>query len=58
MGPARSFSYSRQLTSIRWIANRINEVLGTHDDVVIDYTFELIEGARSVRPSPTASETI
>lgn len=40
------------LTSIvwldRWIANRVTEILGSEDDVVIELIFNLIEGGRYV----------
>jgi serine/arginine repetitive matrix protein 1 len=32
----------------RWIANRISEILGNEDDVVIEMCFNLIEGPRHV----------
>lgn len=32
----------------RWIANRISEILGNEDDVVIELCFNLIEGPRHV----------
>lgn len=33
----------------RWIANRISEILGNEDDVVIELCFNLIDGPRHVR---------
>lgn len=33
----------------RWIANRISEILGNEDDVVIELCFNLIDGPRYVR---------
>lgn len=32
----------------RWIANRVTEILGSEDDVVIELVFNLIEGERYV----------
>lgn len=39
----------------RWIANRVTEILGSEDDVVIELIFNLVEGGRYVRfpPFPT-----
>jgi len=37
------------LTSCRWIAGKISEILGNEDDVVIELCFNLLEGARFVR---------
>lgn len=34
--------------SHRWIANKISEILGSEDDVVIELCFNLIEGPRHV----------
>lgn len=31
------------LTVVRWISKRIVEILGIEDEVVIDYTFGLLE---------------
>jgi serine/arginine repetitive matrix protein 1 len=33
----------------RWIANRVTEILGSEDDVVIELIFNLVEGGRYVR---------
>lgn len=32
----------------RWIANKISEILGNEDDIVIELCFGLIEGTRYV----------
>lgn len=34
----------------RWITNRITDILGTEDDVVIELCFNLIEASRYVSP--------
>lgn len=36
------------LTTVRWIARRLSEILGNEDDVVIELCFNLLEGARFV----------
>lgn len=36
------------LLLFRWIANKISDILGTEDDVVIELCFNLIEGTRYV----------
>ncbi|KAL2184544.1 hypothetical protein L209DRAFT_758080 [Thermothelomyces heterothallicus CBS 203.75] len=36
----------------KWIANRVTEILGNEDDVVIELIFNLVEGARHVRIPP------
>lgn len=57
----------RQLLTLscdRWIANRISEILGNEDDVVIELCFNLLEGTRFVGLLPcthgkqTANEQI
>lgn len=35
----------------RWIANRVIEILGSEDDVVIELIFDLVEGGRHVSTS-------
>lgn len=37
-----------------WITNRITDILGTEDDVVIELCFNLIEASRYVSPSRPA----
>jgi serine/arginine repetitive matrix protein 1 len=49
--PSRSRAMcANELLSLwaRWIANRVTEILGSEDDVVIELVFNLIEGARHV----------
>ena len=36
------------LTTPRWIAGRISDILGSEDDVVIELCFNLLEGERFV----------
>lgn len=43
-----AMSTSIQLTSHRWIARRLSEILGNEDDVVIELCFNLLEGSRLV----------
>ena len=47
----RLFLMDRQLLILRcdrWIANRISQILGNEDDVVIELCFNLLEGSRFV----------
>ncbi len=40
----------QSLTSDRWIAGKISDILGDEDDVVIELCFNLLEGTRFVGP--------
>lgn len=42
----------------RWVANRISNILGSEDDVVIELCFGLIEGIRHVRVLPSTQADI
>jgi len=42
-------SLSARADRNRWIANKVTEILGQEDDVVIELIFNLIEGTRNVR---------
>ena len=39
-------------STIRWIAGKISEILGSEDDVVIQLCFNLLEGSRYVGQGP------
>jgi serine/arginine repetitive matrix protein 1 len=46
--PSSTTRPEADLTSPRWIAGKVTEILGTEDDVVIELIFNLIEGPRYV----------
>ena len=43
-----TFNFADKTAHLRWIAGRIQEILGSDDDVVIELCFGLFEGARYV----------
>jgi hypothetical protein len=42
----------------RWIANRVIEILGSEDDVVIELIFDLVEGGRHVSTPETTPQSL
>lgn len=46
--PSRERANANRRLLGRWIANRVIEILGSEDDVVIELIFDLVEGGRHV----------